>query len=54
MVDHVLRGNLDGSDISESVFAQTVEEGEYILRSEYAWVPSVGQDWQVSLEGAFN
>ena len=53
-VDHVLRGNLDGSDVSESVFEQTVEEGEYILRSEYAWVPSAGRDWQVSLEGAFN
>jgi len=53
-VDRVLRGNLDGTDISESVFEQTVEEGEYILRSEYAWVPSVGRDWQVSLEGAFN
>ena len=53
-VDRVLRGNLDGTDISESVFEQTVEEGEYILRSEYAWVPSAGRDWQVSLEGAFN
>ncbi|MFT5931844.1 MAG: hypothetical protein ACI93G_000925 [Hyphomonas sp.] len=53
-VDHVLRGNLDGSGVSESVFEQTVEEGEYILRSEYAWVPSEGRDWQVSLEGAFN
>ena len=53
-VDHVLRGNLDGTDLSESVFEQTVEEGEYILRSEYAWVPSEGRDWQVSLEGAFN
>tara|TARA_R110000868_G_scaffold31212_6_gene114503 strand:+ start:33618 stop:35675 length:2058 start_codon:yes stop_codon:yes gene_type:complete len=54
IVDHVLRGNLDGTDISESVFEQTVDEGEYILRSEYAWVPSEGRDWQVSLEGAFN
>jgi hypothetical protein len=53
-VDHVLRGKLDGSDVSESVFEQTVDEGEYILRSEYAWVPSAGRDWQVSLEGAFN
>lgn len=53
-VDHVLRGNLDGTGMSESVFEQTVEEGEYILRSEYAWVPSEGRDWQVSLEGAFN
>jgi hypothetical protein len=53
-VDHVLRGNLDGTGMSESVFEQTVEEGEYILRSEYAWVPSEGRDWQVSLEAAFN
>ncbi|WP_430402327.1 TonB-dependent receptor plug domain-containing protein [Hyphomonas sp.] len=53
-VDHVLRGNLDGTGISESVFQQTVEEGEYILRGEYAWVPTEGRDWQVSLEGAFN
>lgn len=45
-VDHVLRGNLDGSDISESIFAQTVEEDEYILRSEYATVQSVERDWR--------
>ncbi|KCZ90653.1 TonB-dependent receptor plug domain-containing protein [Hyphomonas johnsonii] len=53
-VDHVVRGNLDGTGLSESVFERTVDEGEYILRGEYAWVPSAGRDWQVSLEGAFN
>ncbi|MEH6487034.1 TonB-dependent receptor plug domain-containing protein [Hyphomonas oceanitis] len=52
--DRVRGGNLDGANAFDSLFNQTVYEGEYILRGEYAWVPAPGRDWQVSLEGAFN
>lgn len=52
--DRVRGGNLNGSNMFDSIFTQTVYEGEYILRGEYAWVPAPGRDWQVSLEGAFN
>ncbi len=48
------RGRLNGTGISEDRFTQTTDEGEYILRSEYALKTGEGRDWQASLEGAFN
>lgn len=53
-VDRFLMGGLDGSGQYASNFAQTVDEGEYILRSEYALKTGQGHDWQISAEGAFN
>ncbi|MFN7180260.1 TonB-dependent receptor plug domain-containing protein [Hyphomonas sp.] len=47
-------GNLDGTGRFDQVFLQTVDEGEYILRTEYAMSTKPGVDWQVSAEGAFN
>ncbi|OZB14141.1 MAG: hypothetical protein B7X53_14490, partial [Hyphomonas sp. 34-62-18] len=53
-VDRFYAGGLDGSGQYASNFAQTVDEGEYILRSEYALQAGKGRDWQISAEGAFN
>lgn len=53
-VDQFQMGNLDGTGQFEQLFLQTVDEGEYILRSEYALSTGKGVDWQVSAEGAFN
>ena len=53
-VDRFYAGGLDGSGQYASNFAQTVDEGEYILRSEYALQTGKGRDWQISAEGAFN
>lgn len=47
-------GRVDGTDVSSSIFNQTVDEGEYILRGEYAFGTRPGHDWQFALEGAFN
>ncbi|MEQ9315809.1 MAG: TonB-dependent receptor plug domain-containing protein, partial [Henriciella sp.] len=44
----------DGTLSEQSIFEQTVDEGESILRSEYSWKPSEGRDWQIAAEGAFN
>lgn len=54
IVDRVIRGNLDGTGQAEDRFTRDIEEGEYILRSEYALGMSDGSDWQIALEGAFN
>ncbi|WP_273242633.1 TonB-dependent receptor plug domain-containing protein [Hyphomonas atlantica corrig.] len=54
IVDRVLVGNLDGSRSSEDVFRKDIQEGEYILRTEYALGVGSGADWQIALEGAFN
>ncbi|MFN4025068.1 MAG: TonB-dependent receptor plug domain-containing protein [Hyphomonas sp.] len=53
-VDRFRMGGLDGSGQFASDFQQTVDEGEYILRSEYALSTGQGRDWQISAEGAFN
>jgi len=53
-VSRVLSVAQDGSDTSEAVFAQTIDEGETIARAEYAWSPNDRMDWQVAVEGAFN
>nr|WP_321360673.1 hypothetical protein [uncultured Hyphomonas sp.] len=54
-VNDVFRtGAFDGTGQSETRFSQTVDEGEYIGRGEYAWAMGEGRDWQVSLENAFN
>lgn len=37
-----------------SRFAQTADESESILRSEYGWRTGGGTDWQIALEGAYN
>ncbi|MEZ5999380.1 TonB-dependent receptor plug domain-containing protein [Hyphomonas sp.] len=47
-------GTIDGADFAETRFRQTIDEGEYIGRGEYAWNTGQGRDWQVSLENAFN
>ncbi|MFN3911752.1 TonB-dependent receptor plug domain-containing protein [Hyphomonas sp.] len=52
--DYFSQGNLDGTNAFEQRFLQTVDEGEQILRSEYALSTGKGRDWQVSIEGAFN
>ncbi|MGB3626252.1 MAG: TonB-dependent receptor plug domain-containing protein, partial [Henriciella sp.] len=44
----------DGTLDERSIFHQTVDEGESILRSEYSWAPAEGRDWQIAAEGAFN
>lgn len=44
----------DGSSASESVFKQTIDETESILRGEYSWTPKPGRDWQIAGETAFN
>tara|TARA_R100000365_G_C2747786_1_gene78069 strand:+ start:1072 stop:3138 length:2067 start_codon:yes stop_codon:yes gene_type:complete len=54
ITDEFLRGDVDGSDLSRSLFQQTIDEGEYILRSEYAFGHVAGRDWQIAAEGAFN
>lgn len=54
IIDRVFRGNFDGTDISESLFTRDIEEGEYILRTEYGLAFEDGSDWQFALEGAFN
>lgn len=44
----------DGTLSERSIFEQTVDEGESILRSEYNWAPNETVDWQVAGEAAFN
>ncbi|RIJ32649.1 TonB-dependent receptor plug domain-containing protein [Henriciella mobilis] len=44
----------DGTLSEHTIFKQTIDEGESILRGEYGWQPADGRDWQVSAEGAFN
>ncbi|MEL7541692.1 MAG: hypothetical protein AAGJ51_12385, partial [Pseudomonadota bacterium] len=46
--------DLDGSDVSNSIFARVVDESESILRTEYNLTGENNSDWQFSLEGAFN
>jgi len=53
-VDRFELGNLDGTNLFDQRFLQTVDEGEYILRTEYALPAGEGTDWQISAEGAFN
>jgi hypothetical protein len=53
-VDRFKMGAFDGTGQFASNFHQTVDEGEYILRSEYALQTGQGRDWQISAEGAFN
>ena len=53
-VNRLLTVNIDGTDLNQREFQQTIDEGEYILRSEYAFSNDAGHDWQVALEGAFN
>lgn len=53
-VNRLVTASVDGASRSESLFEQTIDEGEYILRSEYAWSPRDGIDWQMAAEGAFN
>ncbi|MBO6689720.1 MAG: TonB-dependent receptor plug domain-containing protein [Henriciella sp.] len=49
-----LRSNVDGTNITNDLFARTTDESESILRGEYSWAGKNNSDWQVSLEGAFN
>lgn len=49
-----LRANIDGTNVTNEIFARTTDESESILRGEYSWAGKNNSDWQVSLEGAFN
>ena len=53
-ISRAFGGELDGSELFESVFERTVDESESILRGEYSWQATESSDWQVSLEAAFN
>ncbi len=53
-VDVFQTANVDGTGRFSQLFEQTIDEGEYILRSEYALQTGEGRDWQISAEGAFN
>ncbi len=53
-VDVFQTANVDGTGQFNQRFEQTIDEGEYILRSEYALQAGEGRDWQISAEGAFN
>jgi len=44
----------DGNNSRLRNFEQTVDESESILRAEYSWQTANKNDWQISLEGAFN
>jgi len=46
--------DLDGQNVSDSIFDRVVDESESILRGEYSWSGANDSDWQVSLEGALN
>jgi len=46
--------NVDGTNVSNSIFARVVDESESILRGEYNLSGANNSDWQFSLEGAFN
>ena len=54
MINRVFSAAVDGSSADESVFNQTVDESENILRGEYGWAPQDGRDWQIALEIARN
>jgi len=54
VVDVFNAGNLDGTGLFDQRFEQTIDEGEYILRSEYALKIGEGRDLNLSAEGAFN
>ncbi|MEX1250653.1 MAG: hypothetical protein WEA77_05590 [Hyphomonas sp.] len=47
-------GGFGGTAQYASNFHQTVDEGEYILRSEYPLQTGQGRDCQISADGAFN
>lgn len=53
-VDVFSTANLDGTGRFDQRFEQTIDEGEYILRSEYALKIGEGRDLNLSAEGAFN
>jgi hypothetical protein len=53
-VDVFSTANLDGTGQFDQRFEQTIDEGEYILRSEYALTIGEGRDLNLSAEGAFN
>lgn len=50
----IYREFIVGQDPYSSRFTRQAIEGEYIARSEYNWKTGKNQDWQISLEGAFN
>ena len=53
-VDSFQQANVDGTGQFRQRFHQTIDEGEQILRGEYALSTAKGRDWQISVEGAFN
>ncbi|WP_026941703.1 TonB-dependent receptor plug domain-containing protein [Hellea balneolensis] len=46
--------DLDGEQLSGSIFDRLADEAETIARSEYSWSPEEGRDWTLGVEGAFN
>lgn len=53
-IDIFSTANLDGTGLFDQRFEQTIDEGEYILRGEYALKIGEGRDLHLSAEGAFN
>ena len=53
-LDGSVAEQLGGVSATESVFNQTVDETENILRGEFSWAPKDGRDWQIAIEGARN
>lgn len=54
VIDVFSTASFDGTGLFDQRFEQTIDEGEYIVRSEYALGAGEGKDWQISAEGAFN
>ena len=52
--NRVFAAALDGSYAEESIFNQTIDEAESILRAEYSWAKGSRHDWQFAAEAAFN
>ena len=53
-IDGTSSPTLGGSRAEESIFNQTIDEAESIVRAEYSWAKGTKHDWQLAAEAAFN
>ena len=53
-IDGTSSPTLGGSRAEESIFNQTIDEAESIVRAEYSWAKGTQHDWQLAAEAAFN
>ena len=53
-IDGTSSPTLGGSRAVESIFNQTIDEAESIVRAEYSWAKGTKHDWQLAAEAAFN